>query len=555
VIRLALAWSDATGARTVELAGGEAVVGRAEECDLVIEDRAVSRRHARLEQAVDGWWIEDLGSRGGTWLNGRAITRRQRLTDGDRLGIGQLVLAVATSGGAAPAAPAPARGGTPAPGTSIFRRADELLASSGAVAVTDEVAVLRRHAERLELLNGVHQALGRSVSLEELLELVLDRAFRALAPEEGVIVLREAPGVYRRAAQRRPEGSLGDALLSRTLLEEVVEKRQAALVCDVAADENWGRAASLRMSGVRSLIAAPLYDEAGPLGMIALDSRAFVRPFDEEDLELLTSLAAVASLRIRNVALTHEAAERRRLEEELSLARSIQLGLLPKRLPVLPGWQLAAGSVPSRHVSGDYYLVAERGAGAARSVDLMIVDVAGKGIAAALLTASLEALATAPLEASIAPEEALALVSRRLFERTPASKYATALLGRLTLATGRLRLAGAGHLPALVARAGGGVDPFPSTGRPLGLLADSTYTALEIDLAPGDLLALYTDGYVEAADPEGAEYGVERLAELLDELRGEPLVELHAAIERSVAAFVGAEPDADDRTLVLLRRE
>ncbi|MBZ0101071.1 MAG: FHA domain-containing protein, partial [Thermoanaerobaculia bacterium] len=101
MIRLALAWSDATGARTVELAGGEAVVGRAEECDLVIEDRAVSRRHARLEQAVDGWWIEDLGSRGGTWLNGRAITRRQRLTDGDRLGIGQSVLAVATSGGAA----------------------------------------------------------------------------------------------------------------------------------------------------------------------------------------------------------------------------------------------------------------------------------------------------------------------------------------------------------------------------------------------------------------------------------------------------------------------
>ena len=287
----------------------------------MLADRAVSRRHARLECATDGWWLEDADSRGGTWLNGRLLQRRQRLAEGDQIGLGHSVLLVST--GVSPDRQARVgQGSAPPPGTSIFRRADELLAAAPVAADTDELAVLRRHAERLELLNGVHQALGRSVALEELLELVLDRAFRALGPEEGVIVLRDAPGVYRRAAQRRPPGSLGDALLSRTLLEAVVEKRQAALVCDVASDETWGQAASLRMSGVRSLIAAPLYDEAGPLGMIALDSRAFVRPFDEHDLELLTSLAAVASLRIRNVALSHEAAERRRLEEELALARS-----------------------------------------------------------------------------------------------------------------------------------------------------------------------------------------------------------------------------------------
>src|SRR5690606_14245547 len=130
-----------------------------------------------------------------------------------------------------------------------------------------------------------------------------------------------------------------------------------------------------------------------------------------------------------------------------------------------------------------------RGAGSQARLDLMIVDVSGKGIAAALLTASLEALAAAPLEAAIAPEEALALVSRRLYERTSASKYATAQLGRLDLATGALRLAGAGHLPALLVRDGGGVEQIESTGRPLGLLPDSTYGAHELTMAPGDLLA------------------------------------------------------------------
>jgi hypothetical protein len=124
---------------------------------------------------------------------------------------------------------------------------------------------------------------------------------------------------------------------------------------------------------VRSLIAAPLFDEAGPLGMISLDSRAFVRPFSEDDLELLTSLAAVASLRIRNVELAREAAQRQLLEEELALARKIQVGLLPRELPAPAGWAVFGSSRPSRLVSGDYYLVAERAGASA-----MVVDVAGR---------------------------------------------------------------------------------------------------------------------------------------------------------------------------------
>ncbi|GMU64729.1 MAG: hypothetical protein AMXMBFR36_10030 [Acidobacteriota bacterium] len=546
--RLALSWSGPDGAVLHELGAEETVVGRAEECQLVLPDRSVSRRHARIAPQADGWWIEDLGSRGGTWVNGRPIARPTRLAPGDRVGLGQSVLAVVDSGQARPSsASAPL-----APGTSLFRRADELLAQgSGPLeAAAGDPEALRRRTERLELLNEIHAALGRSVALDELLELILDRAFRALGPDEGVIVLRDGPGEYRRAAVRRPPGSMGDALLSRTLLEEVVEKRQAAIVCDIAADERFGQAASLRLSGVRSLIAAPLYDEGGPLGMISLDSRAFVRPFTEEDLELLTSLAAVASLRIRNVQLAHEAAERKRLEEELALARSIQIGLLPKSLPAPAGWSLRASSVPSRFVSGDYYLAGERDG----RLDVMAVDVSGKGIAAALLTASLEALVAGPLEAALPPEEIFTRVSRLLYQRTPPSKYATAVLARVELASGRTRIANAGHLPVLVARAGGGVEAVGATGRPLGLMPDSVYAARELTLGPGDLLALYTDGYVEAADAEGAEFGDRRLEELLGELREQPLAEIVAAVEGAVTAFVGAEPDADDRTLLLLRR-
>jgi sigma-B regulation protein RsbU (phosphoserine phosphatase) len=202
-------------------------------------------------------------------------------------------------------------------------------------------------------------------------------------------------------------------------------------------------------------------------------------------------------------------------------------------------------------VSGDYYLLAEQDG----ELVAMVADVAGKGIAAALLTASLEALAAGPIESGLGPEEVFARVSRLLHRRTPAAKYATALLARVELASGRLRLANAGHNPALVVRADGAVEELGATGRPLGLLADSTYQARTLALGPGDLLVAYSDGYVEAAEPAGAEFGLERLAALCRERRATPLAELARAIERALAAFVGGAPDADDRTLVLIRRE
>ena len=535
------------GIETRELTGDELLVGRSEECAVALADRAVSRRHARLVREGERWYVEDLGSRAGTLLNGRTLVGRAALAPGDRLALGSSRILFAPGAGP-PSAPS-----TAVPGTSIFLSAEDLLAGARAptAAGDDPTAALRRRAERLELLNQVHQALGRSLALDELLELILDRAFQALQPEEGVIVLRDAAGHYRRAAARRPPGSVGDSLLSKTLLEEVVEKRKAALVCDIASDDRFGQAQSLRLSGVRSLIAAPLYDEAGPLGMVALDSRAFVRPFAQDDLELLTSLASVASLRIRNVALGEEAAERRRLQEELALARSIQVGLLPRALPAPAGWSVFGASVPSRYVSGDYYLLEERG----EAITAMLADVSGKGIGAALLTASLEALCAGPLESDFPPADVFTRVSRRLFRRTPPAKYATAVLARIDLGSGRATLANAGHNPTLVVRAGGATELLGATGVPLGLMPESAYREQEIELGPGDLLVLYSDGFVEPVNAAEEEFGLARLSAALVAGREQPLAELSHGVETAVRAFVGGEPDADDRTLVLLRRD
>lgn len=551
---LTLTVRDPLATATREFDQPEVLVGRGEESDVTLSDRTASRRHARFLYEDGGWWIEDLGSRAGTRCNGRPLSARERLAPGDQIGIGASVLLVSGFGGKAAAARPTPSSSMPTPGTSVFLRADDIISAvRERESRGDDLPTLRRRAARLELLNDVHRALGASMALPELLELILDRAFRALQPEEGVVVLRDGPGRYRRASARRGPNSRGDALLSSTLHQEVIERQQAALVCDLAQDERFGHAASLQVSGIRSLIAAPLYDAQGPLGMIALDSGAHVRSFTQDDLELLASLASVAALRIRNVALAEEAAERRRLEEELKLARAIQIGLLPQDLPEPPGWALWAGSVPSRGVSGDYYFAAERpGSG---DLFAMVVDVSGKGMAAALLTASLEALAASPIELGLPPGEIAPRVSRLLYRRTLPAKYATAFLVSVDPAAGRFRFVNAGHNPALVVRAGGGIERFGATGPPIGLLPEAQFREAEGELGRGDLLALYTDGIVEAIDPDEIEFGIDRLEGYLAAHRADPLAALAEGLDTALDDFARGVPYADDRTLVLIRRE
>ncbi len=532
------------------LEGESIVVGRSSQCDLTIADRFLSRRHARLFRQDGGWAIEDLGSRNGTLINGRAVAGTMPLAEGDEIQIsGSLiqVRAAADSG-----VVTHDRG---LPGHTILRPASDLIESQRSLApeTRSSVDALQRYSDRLQLLNDVHQALARFAELPELLELILARAFEHLRPEEGVILLKNRAGRYEQAAFRATDPEAKRYAISETLVREVAEKGLAALVLDVETDERFAAAESMIGSGIRSLIAAPLGDEEGARGMIALSSRLNRRQFGDEDLQLLTSLASVAALRIRNLALAEEAAERRRFENELKLARQIQVALLPDHLPELPGWILHSVTVPSRGVSGDFYEVLERRDGA--EAVLIVTDVSGKGIAASLLTASLEALLIGPVESGLPPEEICAAVSRRLFQRTPPAKYATAFLGVLEPASGRLRYTNAGHNAALLVRASGEVEKLGPTGTPLGLLPHSHFAAGECDLGILDTLVIYTDGITEAANDEEEEYGLDRLIAVCRERRAASLEELAVAVETDLDDFVAGVPYADDRTLLMARRQ
>jgi sigma-B regulation protein RsbU (phosphoserine phosphatase) len=257
-------------------------------------------------------------------------------------------------------------------------------------------------------------------------------------------------------------------------------------------------------------------------------------------------------MRIRNGRLVAEAMERQKLEQEVRLARQIQVALLPATLPVVPGYELHGGNLPSRGVSGDFYKVLFRDEG--RECAFLIADVSGKGVAASLLTASLEALSAMPLENGVPPAEICNHVSRLLHQRTPPEKFATAFLAILEPATGRLTYVNAGHNPGLLVRADGSVEWLKASGVPLGLIATATYAMRETALAPGDTLVLYTDGITEASDPDDEEFGAARLLGVCFRNRDAEPRELAKVLETELEAFVRGVPYADDRTLVLVKR-
>lgn len=520
------------------------VIGRSAEADVSISDRSLSRRHARLFLDGGALMIEDLGSRHGTFVNGSQIDEPVVVLAGDVISLAGSTITLRELG----------EQEEPSTAQSVFRSAETILdqarsrAPDPAEAGHDE---LRRWAERLGIVNEVHEALAQSGGIDELLDLILDRVFLHLRPQHGAIFLKEGDDIVCVRHRTRP-GACEEFPESRSLVSEVIGKGQAAVVTDARTDARFVDARSMHVAGVRTLVAAPLMTPDGALGMIVLCSDTLASQFSEEDLELLVPLASAAALRIRNVKLAEEAAERRRYEREVAIARRIQEVLLPSQMPVLTGYGVYGSNTPSLGVSGDYFQVFGRAE--SEECVLLLADVSGKGIAASLITAYLDALCCCTLDTGLGPGASFQEISRRLHLRTPPDRFATAFLGFLDLATGSLRFASAGHDPAILQRRDGSVEWLERTGVPLGLFPDMGYDTGEAQLDPGDTLMVYSDGLTEAANPADEEFGRERLARVCLENRERGPESIAAALDAALENFVEGRPYHDDRTVVIVQR-
>lgn len=520
-------------------------LGRSSQNDVSIPDASLSRHHARISVKGGLPFLEDLGSLNGTSLNGERITVPHPIREEDEIMLGQVAIRLGTS----------SRG----PRVRIGGDADSSSSAGSIVLPLDRLRAMperRSEApETLRLREVMQEIQSMTLELlkdsppEELFSQLLDRLWTLLKPWRAAVLIQDAKAGLHTVASRGPEGNQ-PILLARSLVDAALERKESVLFNAMAEGQNLA-SPSLLLSGVTSAMVTPLEHQGVVKGLLYLDSHPPRLPFTEEDLRLASTLAHLATAKLEQARMREEALARKKVDQELDLARHIQQGLLPGFPPLIDGYDIHGNNLPSRQVSGDLFGWWLRGDG--RWL-FCLADVSGKGLGPGLLMASLQATLEAWTERDISTADLAFQLSRNLARHTDGRRFVTAFLALLDPRTGALTYTNAGHNPALFIRPDGTVQPLEAQGLPLAMLPGQPYGEATLPMQPGDLLAVYTDGISEAANPLDEEFGAEALTSLLVAQRCEPLLALDAALLGELDRFTQGAPYLDDRTLLMLRR-
>jgi phosphoserine phosphatase RsbU/P len=536
----------------VEVSGPFLTIGRGSQNDVVISALSLSRAHARISTITangHGFQIEDLGSRNGTFVNRKPVRVAVPLHDGDEIRLGDVCLhfrADAQSRVEMTSSPKKFAGG----GDTFVISKDDLNFRQFAAASGAGPGRESESADLWPVLNQAAATLITHYPVDKLCEVVMDIVWSAVRADRGALLLAAADGGrLEPRVVRQPEGQ-SPLQISSTIVHEVVEGQQALLTLDAQMDDRLGHAASVQIQGIRSVIAVPLWNGSDVIGLIYVDTRLAERAFTQHDLRLLGLIANMAAVKIENARLLEEQIETERMSEQLAVAARIQRRLLPQGDPLVAGYEVVGQSTSCYEIGGDYYDFVWR---SPRRLLLVIADVSGKGIGAALLMAAFQASLRTLAGLDLELAELVARLNRVMCENSPVEKFVTAFVAELDLEQNLLRYVNAGHNQP-VALLGNQECALVPGGPVLGLVPKATYKSGETPLAAGDFLALYTDGISEREGPGDAEFGEERLSAFFRDRRGEPLPALVAQLDRDLRSFASGLAARDDSTLILLRR-
>jgi sigma-B regulation protein RsbU (phosphoserine phosphatase) len=409
-------------------------------------------------------------------------------------------------------------------------------------------------AERLSLIYDVSKSFNSSLELGQVLDRVMDEVITITHAERGFVMLLDDEGQPSFPVARGIDRQTVDEpefQVSRGVVERVWHEGRPLLTNNAQDDDRLRLRQSVQILGLRSILCAPLRVKGRIIGVIYVDNRLQSGVFLPDDLDLLSSVASSAAIAIDNARLYEMAVEKGRLDQELRMARAVQASLLPRGMPIFSGWELAAGWRPARQVSGDYYDLLP---GEGDWLDLIMADVSGKGMPAALFMA----LTRSNVRASMASSRHLATgverVNRLLCADSSDGTFVTLFCARLEPGASTVAYVNAGHNPPLVARGGGALDELRPTGMALGLIDDFVYEQGVVQLDAGDVLVLYTDGVPDAARPDGQRFGMDRLRRTVLGPGGRPAAEIVAALEEAVDRFSGTTEQFDDMAILVAHR-
>jgi serine phosphatase RsbU (regulator of sigma subunit) len=406
----------------------------------------------------------------------------------------------------------------------------------------------------LALLSRLSATLATTADPGDVARQVLQGVSRPLRPLAGLVLAADGSTVLASAG---PEPAVAELLagsgplVARLRAEDPIVGSCAEITPD---DGPRGGSPGGVAPTVGGRLAAILRTSRGEHGSIVLARPAGSAGFDDADRQLLASVATQAAVALERASLQRVVVDRRALDQELAIGRRIQISLMPRRFPAIDGWQVASAYEPAREVGGDFYDVF-RLRDRSDCIGLVVGDVTGKGIPAAILMADTRGLIHAAADHGDDPADTLARVNRILVGERASGLFVTVAHARLDTRTGRLVLARAGHDPVHVLRADGRLEILDPPGRLIGMVDDIAAASCELLLEPGDTFIAHTDGVTDTRSVAGAFYGEERYRALLASLVGRSAQDIVAIVDADVAAFRGLAEPADDLTLLVVRRE
>ncbi|QDT43869.1 Phosphoserine phosphatase RsbU [Gimesia alba] len=558
----------------IELSGERVIMGRHPNCEIVLDNVAVSRYHAQILESHGFFYLEDLHSRNGTLLNGTVIEGRTELHENDTISICDIQMQFLLDYQETPDFLDSAIQQTMEVSNQSLKQGSHVVALDGSshegvldgssiisqldLNSSSQLRISVKPEVKLHAVLEISQILSRALKLDEVLPRILDGLFKIFAQADQGFIMLQSPErkklVVKATKARRAEDE--DSIrISTTIVRQAIMSGSAILSADAVEDDRFKMSESITSLRIRSMMCVPLVSQGGDiLGVIQLASRDIGQQFNKDDLDVMVAIAQQASLAVENAKLHEDLVKQRDIERDLEFAHQIQLGLLPHNRPKFKEYEFFDYYESAQSVGGDYFDYIELPNG---KMVVTLGDVAGKGVPAAILMARLYASARYQVLSRNTPEKALGELNAEIASSGVGLRFITFVLAVLDPKKHTVSIVNAGHMAPLLRKSSDGtVEPVAQekSGMPLGVMKKQTFHVETISLDPGDTLLFYTDGVTEAMDHDNNLYHKDRLVKYLksgpDEV--EPLVK---GLLSDVEAFQNDSMQKDDMCVVCFRRK
>jgi serine phosphatase RsbU (regulator of sigma subunit) len=536
------------------------LIGRHPECTVQIDDGSVSRHHAKIVLDQGAYFVEDLNSRNGTYLNDQPVHQPTKLYDGSLIRICDVTFTFFLTDQFSEIPRATIEG----PGTGTRERSNQIIMDDvdSQSQLLSKLEIPSHYSqnhhkvsaeEKLKTLINITHVLADHVDRDEILEKILDFLFELFVESDrGFIILQDETGNLRPLGfKTRRQNDDEEIRISRTICKQVMESQHPILSSDAGADDRFDMSQSVFDFRIRSIMCAPLINSKNEsIGVIQLDTLRRSVVFKEEDLEMLVTIALQASLAIQQSDLFAEAKKTNELKADLALAHELQQRFLPQHSPELESYEFFSYYRPMQQVGGDYfdYLPLDE-----NRLGVIVADVVGHGIAAAMLMAKVSAEAKFALATSKSAVEAMNKINQSLSGMN-IDRFVTMSLCLIDRRSHTLNIVNAGHMPPIIRRADGSIETIASTesGLPLGIFEDFEYAACTAELRPGDVAIMYTDGMNEAMNEKDELLSTDAIIDELKVSQAKTAQTIGEQICQQVQRHMGFREPIDDMCLVCI---